>query len=119
LLDPKADRAFGKLKRCFTSGHILVPPDPTHPFVVEVDASDTGAVAYLSQQNKGYKNLHPCAFLSKRISPAEHNYDVGNRELLAGKWALKVWRHWLEGEPHPFVIWRTIKTWSPFKKPRG
>ncbi|KAI2644849.1 Transposon Tf2-9 polyprotein [Labeo rohita] len=48
--------------------------------------------------------LHPCAFYSRKLSPAEQNYDVGNRELLAIKLALEEWRHWLEGSNHPFTI---------------
>ena len=39
------------------------------------------------------------------LSPAERNYDVGDRELLAVVKALKAWRHWLEGAKHPFLIW--------------
>ena len=30
---------------------------------------------------------------------------MGDRELLAVVRALKVWRHWLEGAQHPFLIW--------------
>jgi hypothetical protein len=78
-----------KLKGRFTSGPILIHPDPTCPFVMEVDASDTGAGAVLSQRNEEDKELHPCAFFSKWFSPAERNYDVGNRELLAVKWLLR------------------------------
>jgi hypothetical protein len=65
---PEADRAFMELKGRFTSGLILVHPDPTHPFMVEVDASDTGAGAVLSQRNernKGDRRMHPSAFLCK------------------------------------------------------
>ena len=58
---PEADRAFMELKGRFTSGTILVHPDPTRPFVVEVDASDTGAGAVLSQWNEEDKKLHPCS----------------------------------------------------------
>lgn len=29
--------------------------------------------------------MHPIAFFSKKLSPTELNYDVGNRELLAIK----------------------------------
>jgi hypothetical protein len=29
----------------------------------------------------------------------------GDRELLAVVKVLKVWRHWLEGTKHPFLIW--------------
>ncbi len=48
--------------------------------------------------------LHPCAYFSKKLSPAEQNYDIGDRELLAIKLALEEWRHWLEGAQHPFEV---------------
>lgn len=32
-----------------------------------------------------YQKFHPCAFFPHRLSPAERNEDVGNRELLAVK----------------------------------
>ncbi len=48
--------------------------------------------------------LHPCAFFSRKLSPAEKNYDIGNRELLAIKLALEEWRHWLEGAAQPFLV---------------
>lgn len=53
--------------------------------------------------------MHPCAFLSRRLSRAERNYDVGNRELLAVKVALEEWRHWLEGAALPFTVWTDHK----------
>ncbi len=61
--------------------------------------------AVLSQRSPEDNKLHPCAFLSHRLSPTERNYDVGNRELLAVKMALEEWRHWLEGVDQPFVVW--------------
>lgn len=48
--------------------------------------------------------MYPCAFFSRKLTPAERNYDVGNRELLAMKLALEEWRHWLEGANQPFII---------------
>lgn len=47
---PEADRAFRTLKEKFTSAPILQVPDPERQFVVEVDASDTGVGAVLSQR---------------------------------------------------------------------
>ena len=58
----------------------------------------------LSQRSGSPSRLHPCAFFSRKFSPAELNYDVGNRELLAVKLALEEWRHWLEGARHPFTV---------------
>lgn len=39
------------------------------------------------------------------LSPAEHNYDVGNWELLPMMLTLEEWRHWQEGLEVPFVVW--------------
>ncbi len=46
---PEAVKAFEKLKTSFTTAPILKHPDPELPFVVEVDASDCGIGAVLSQ----------------------------------------------------------------------
>ncbi|KAI5611711.1 hypothetical protein C0J50_1352 [Silurus asotus] len=48
--------------------------------------------------------LHGCAYFSRKLSAAEQNYDIGNRELLAIKLALEEWQHWLEGALHPFTV---------------
>ncbi len=37
-----AEAAFAKLKSCFVSAPILIAPDPSRQFVVEVDASEVG-----------------------------------------------------------------------------
>lgn len=104
-----ADEAFQTLKARFTSAPILQMPDPTRQFVVEVDASDVGVGAILSQRSAFDQKLHPCAFFSRRLSPAERNYDIGDRELLAVKMALEEWRHWLEGAKEPFLVWTDHK----------
>ncbi|KAL1274452.1 hypothetical protein QQF64_027266, partial [Cirrhinus molitorella] len=65
---PEAVAAFQALKEAFTQAPLLTHPDPDIPSVVEVDASTTGVGA---------------------LSPAERNYDIGNRELLAIKLALE------------------------------
>uniref|UniRef100_A0A3Q3B5M5 Gypsy retrotransposon integrase-like protein 1 n=1 Tax=Kryptolebias marmoratus TaxID=37003 RepID=A0A3Q3B5M5_KRYMA len=101
--------AFRELKRLFSSAPVLCHPDPGKQFLVEVDASDTGVGAVLSQRSSSDSKVHPCAFFSRRLSPSERNYDVGNRELLAIKLALEEWRHWLEGSREPFVIWTDHK----------
>ncbi|KAK3548457.1 hypothetical protein QTP70_013156 [Hemibagrus guttatus] len=104
LWSPAAEGAFNTLKRAFTTAPLLIHPDPDKPFVVEVDASTTGVGAVLSQQQGNPSRLHPCAFFSHKLNPAERNYDIGNRELLAIKLALEEWRHWLEGARHPFLV---------------
>ncbi|XP_037833528.1 uncharacterized protein LOC112450623 isoform X3 [Kryptolebias marmoratus] len=108
LWNPEAQAAFGRLKELFVKAPILLSPNPNEQFIVEVDASSTGVGAVLSQRG-GDKKVHPCAFFSKRLTPAEQNYDVGERELLAVKLALEEWRHWLEGAKEPFIIWTDHK----------
>ena len=104
-----AQAAFNILKEKFSSAPILVHPDPGLQFIVEVDASDSGMGALLSQRSPDDHKLHPCAFFSRRLSPAEQNYDVGNQELLAVVLALQEWRHWLEGAVQSFIVWTDHK----------
>ncbi|KAL0161733.1 hypothetical protein M9458_045458, partial [Cirrhinus mrigala] len=99
-----AEHAFRDLKTAFTTAPILCHPNPDLPFLVEVDASTTGVGAILSQQQGNPPQLRPCAYFSKKLSAAERNYDIGNRELLAIRLALEEWRHWLEGSQHPFQV---------------
>ena len=80
---PEAEDAFLALKSLFSSAPVLILPQPSRQFIVEVDASDAGIRAVLSQRSEEDQHIHPVAFLSRRFSPAEANYDVGNRELLA------------------------------------
>ncbi|KAK3550602.1 hypothetical protein QTP70_000679 [Hemibagrus guttatus] len=99
-----ATRAFTNLKNSFTTAPILKHPDPNLPFVVEVDASDRGIGAVLSQCHGQPGKLFPCAYFSRKLTDAERNYDVGNKELLGMKAATEEWRHWLEGSTHPFQV---------------
>ncbi len=101
----EAHKAFDQLKRQFTTAPILHHPDPNSPFVVEVDASNVGIGAILSQRQGDPAKLYPCAYYSRKLTSTERNYDVGDRELLAIKSALEEWRHWLEGASHPFTVW--------------
>ena len=103
--DREAQGAFQEPKRRFTMAPILIHPDPERLFIVEVDASNVGVGAILSQRSAEDAEVHPRAFYSHRLSPAEQNYDIGNKELLAVKLALEEWRQWLEGAQTPFQVW--------------
>ncbi|KAL2077728.1 hypothetical protein ACEWY4_027232 [Coilia grayii] len=96
---------YRRFIRNYSTTPILRQPDPNEQFIVEVDASDVGVGAVLSQRSADDRKVHPCAFFSHRLSTAERNYDVGDRELLAVKLALEEWRHWLEGGAVPFLVW--------------
>lgn len=64
-----------------------------------------GVGVVLSQPNSTDNKVHPCAFFSKKLSSAERNYDVRNREFQAIKLSLEEWRHWLEDPEQPFLVW--------------
>ncbi|KAK3556238.1 hypothetical protein QTP70_006922 [Hemibagrus guttatus] len=68
-----AEETFNTLKEAFTTAPLLVHPDPDEPFIVEVDASTTGVGVVLSQQQGNPSRLHPCAFFSHKLNPAEVN----------------------------------------------
>ncbi len=59
----------------------------------------------LSQHSSSDGKMHHCAYFLTGLSPAESNYDIGNRELLAVKLAMEEWRHWLERSGEPFIVW--------------
>src|SRR3954468_20221271 len=77
---------------------ILVPADLTRLFEVTIDEFDFAVGAVLSQDRK------PVAFESHQISPAEKNYAVHEKELLAIVHALKTWRHYLEGQEFNVIM---------------
>lgn len=64
----------------FTSAPVLSHPGPSRQFIVEADVSDTVVGAGLSQRDPVDQKLHPCVFLSRHLSPAERNNDVGIHE---------------------------------------
>ena len=72
-----------ELKRRFSSALVFIQSDPARQFVVEMDASYIGVGTVLSQRAADDK-LNPYAFFPKKLSPAERNYDVGNREICTG-----------------------------------
>jgi hypothetical protein len=100
----KQQKAFDTLKQLFTSAPILIYPDSQKKFILETDASDFAIGAVLSQPDS--RNLlHPIAFYSRKMLPAERNYDIYDKELLAVIDALKHWRHYLQDTVYPVEVW--------------
>ena len=95
-----AHHAFRKLKEAISTAPVLRMPDPNLPFTVLCDASDL-AVGAILQQDDG-RGPRPVAFVSKRLSTAEANYMVRDKELLAVTYALRQFRVYLLG--NPFVV---------------
>jgi hypothetical protein len=100
--------SFEKLKQCFLSEPILQNPDPSQQFALATNASliATGAVLLQTNENGAY---HPCGYISQPFNSTKRNYQIYDQELLAIIHALKAWRHYLEGNPHPVIIFTDHK----------
>ncbi len=70
--------------------------DPTKKIRIETDASIFALVAILSQLFEDGL-WHPIVFWSRKMIPAECNYETHDQELLAIVMAFKHWRHYVEG----------------------
>jgi hypothetical protein len=92
----KCQTAFKKLKLALISAPVLVHYDPNRLTRVETDASD-GVVAAVLSQLCDDGEWHPVAYYSSSMSPAEHNYDIHDKEMLAIIKALREWRPELIG----------------------
>lgn len=74
---------------------MLIPYTPGAPTTVTTDASDFALGAVLAQDRGN--GFQPVAYESRKLSPAERNYATHEKETLAIKHAVKVWRHYLQG----------------------
>ena len=70
---------------------------------METDASDYVSAGILSQYDKD-GILHPVAFYSKKHTPAECNYEIYDKELMAIVRCFEEWRAELESTPHPVKV---------------
>ncbi|CUA73040.1 Transposon Tf2-7 polyprotein [Rhizoctonia solani] len=109
------EKAFNDLKQALVNAPCLMQPDVSKEFLLECDASDFATGAVLNQIGSDEK-MHPVAFLSKTLSPAERNYNIYDKELLAVIRALKEWRHLLEGSAIPIKILTDHKNLETFSK---
>jgi hypothetical protein len=104
----EAEAAFVELKQKFTEAPILATFDPKKKITLETDASDFAIGACLSQPGDDGK-LRPIAYHSRKLSPAELNYDIHDKELLAIIVAVEQWRVYLEGSTYPVQVWTDHK----------
>lgn len=70
---------------------------------METDALDFLSAGVLSQYGDD-GILNPVAFFSKKHPPAECNYEIYDKELMAIVRAFEEWRPELEGALHPVQV---------------
>ena len=112
-----AEKAFQLLKITFTTTPVLVHPDFSKPFFMEINASNFSLGAILLQLGDGEK-LHPVVFHSRKFSVVEINYEIHDKELLAIVDSFQEWRHLLEGATHQVTVYTDHKNLEYFMSTR-
>ena len=100
---PACQAAFDLMKKRITEAPILSHYNPDKACHLETDASDYVSAGILSQPDDD-GILHPVAFFSKKMAPAECNYEIYNKELLAIIRCFEQWRPELESTAIPVKV---------------
>ena len=108
-------KAFQELKERITSQPVLALPRKEGKFRVETDASGHAIGGVLSQEQE--RKWKPIAFLSRMMQPAEMNYEIYDKELLAIVEALSKWQQYLLDIAETFEIWTDHKNLKYFREP--
>ncbi|KAF1321538.1 reverse transcriptase, partial [Globisporangium splendens] len=89
--------AFGEVKRSLREAPVLALPNHDKPFHVVCDASDYAiGCALMQHDDEGHERV--VSYQSRQLRPAERNYPVHDKELLAMKYSLVKFRVYLLGE---------------------
>lgn len=97
------DRAFKQLISAFASEPVLLQANSDKTSYLETDASDYAIAAVLSQRGPD-DELHPIGFFSRKLNPAEINYTVHDKELLAIIEGFNHWKPILLGMSEPIEV---------------
>jgi RNase H-like domain found in reverse transcriptase/Integrase zinc binding domain len=113
----ECQESFDQLKKWFTEEPVLIMPDHSKPFQIQVNSSLFVTGGILTQMDTN-GDRHPCAYLSRSLTKEQRNYDTGDRELLAIVWALKEWRHYIQGSGHTTIVLSDHDNLQHFKVPQ-
>ena len=92
---------------------ILEHYHPDRESILETDVSDGVVFSILTQKQKD-DLWQPVAYYSKTMQPAECNYAIYNKELLAIVRAFKEWHIELEGLQQPLWVYLDYKALEYF-----
>jgi len=104
----KAQKAFELLKEQFTSEPILIIFNPEKPITIETNASDF-AIGAVASQPDSQNRLKPFAYHSKKLTGAELNWEIYNKELFAIVDAFRTWRIYVIRPKYPVKIFSDHK----------
>ena len=109
----ECEAAFQQLKHRFILAPILTHFDAEREIIIETDTSDYVFAGIMSQYDDNGV-LHPVAYFSKKHSPAEYNYEIYDKELMAIIRCFEEWRPELESTPHPIRVLSDYKNLEYF-----
>ena len=88
---------FERVKEALCGEPLLFTPNFSLPFILQIDASDRGLGAALTQQVEGVDR--PVLYISRKLSQRETKYSTVEKECLAFRWAVGSLRYYLLGRP--------------------
>lgn len=97
--------AFDCVKTLLCNAPVLVAPDCTHTFKLEVNASAVGAGAVLLQEDKNGVD-HPVRYYSRKFTKHQLNYSTIEKEALALLLALQLFEVYLGSSNLPISVYR-------------
>ncbi len=98
------DHAFQAAKDLLSNAPILAASNFNLPFMLLVDASQSGAGAVLVQEDaQGIE--HPVSYFSRKFSKCHMSYSTIEREALALLWAVQHFEVYLGSSVQPIIVY--------------
>ena len=97
------EKAYQALKVMLSQAPVVQPPDWSKSFHVFVDASDV-AISNVLMQLTEPKWYRPVYYASRKLSKAERNYSMTEREALGMVYSVTKYRHYLLGRKFSFHV---------------
>ena len=110
----EADNALANLKEEIANhvDGLKIPNANVGEFGIETDASEKGIGAVLLYRNDEKSQFQPAAYLSLKFDQAQKNYNISEKELLAGKTAMEKWSHYLLGRRFLWFTDNSCVNWA-------
>jgi transposase InsO family protein len=115
--DQSCRTSFDKLKEALCTAPVLSHYKPELESRLETDSSD-GVVGGVFSQLQGDGLWRPVAYFSKTMLPAECNYTIHDKELLAIVRAFEQWRAELQALDEPLKVYSDHKALEYFMTKR-
>lgn len=104
--DASCKTAFETLQRMLTTTPLLQHYNRDYETQLETDASDGVVAGVMSQRKKGSDDEWlPVGYYSKTMNPAEMNYQIHDKEMLAIVQSFKQWRADLTSATSSIQVW--------------